>query len=145
MQPDVVERLAAGYARIAARGPMLADRFLTLLFARDPKARVLFPEYVLVDKRLLVISLRYLMKHLQSPEQLRASLLELGRQHAEMGAGPEHYPVVRDTLLEVMAEAAGDEWTDAISADWKAALDCTAAVLVEGQREADAALPPASH
>ena len=50
------------------------------------------------------------------------------------GAKQEHYPIVRDTLLDVMSQMAGDAWTAQLNDDWTAAIDFVASVTIEGQK-----------
>ena len=77
---------------------------------------------------------------LQSPqeavEKLEKPLAEMGRRHVGYGAEPEHYPVVRDTLVSVMADMAGYAWNDQLTNDWSGALDFVASAMLAGAKQA---------
>ncbi len=136
MHATVIERLEASFAGMAPRAPELVDRFCTLLFARYPQVRPLFPQDMSAQKSKLIAALRLTIRSLRTPGALRQALLELGQRHARYGAEPEHYPLVRDTLLEVMEEISGATWSAQHAEDWTAALNFVASVMIEGQRSA---------
>ena len=142
MNEATIERLENSFALLVPRGEEMVARFYAQLFAAHPPLRQLFPLDMSQQKRKLLAVLAMVVKSLRSPERLRETLLELGRRHAGYGATAEHYPVVRDTLVGVMSEVAGDRWNEQLTLDWTAALDFCASVMLEGQRlEASAVAP----
>jgi hemoglobin-like flavoprotein len=134
MNHDSIERIRESYEAIsAAAGPMIA-RFYELLFLRAPAARQLFPADMTRQKQHLLAALATVARNLHESAALEQPLRELGVRHVKYGALPEHYPLVRDALLEAIAEALGEKWTDTLRADWRAALDAVAAAMQRGAR-----------
>lgn len=134
MADDPSTRIEKSFALVAHRGPELVDRFFAALFSKAPQVRALFPRDMYEPKEKLLSGVLFVVKNIRKPDALRGPLVELGRRHAGYGAQPEHYPLVRDTLVEVIAEMAGDAWTEELTSDWKSALNCVAAVMLEGHR-----------
>lgn len=134
MSDDPAARVEASFRLVNHRGPELADRFYAALFARHPQLRSLFPAAMHEQKQKLLSAVMFVVKNVRRPDALRKPLVDLGRRHHLYGAQPEHYPILRDTLIDVIAELAGDGWTPQLTSDWKAALNCVAAVMLEGHR-----------
>ena len=44
-------------------------------------------------------------------------------RHTGYGAKPQHYPIVRDTLVEAMARTAAPDWDESLSEDWRQSID----------------------
>ncbi len=136
MDSSALSRIEQSFQAIAPRGPELVDRFYALLFARHPSVRQLFPQDMSAQKQKLLASLKLVIQNIRAPEKLREPLLQMGARHANYGAQPAHYPAVRDTLIEVLAELAGPAWTPQHQQDWTDALNLVATVMLEGQRQA---------
>lgn len=136
MNQELLERLESSFQLLAPRGPELVDRFYAHLFAKNPGLRPMFPSEMSGQKKKLLASIVLVMQNLRTPEKLSEPLRDMGARHVQYGTQPEHYPVVRDTLVGVMKDMAGAAWNDQLTADWKAALDLVSSVMLEGHREA---------
>ncbi len=134
MNQDMIERLEGSFKSIAHRGPELVDRFYANLFARHPAVRAMFPSDMAGQKQKLLASLVLVVQNLRTPEKLMDPLRDMGARHVEYGTQPDHYPVVRDTLVDVMSQMAGSAWNDQLTQDWKSALDLVSSVMLEGHR-----------
>ncbi len=141
MDSVMIERLQKSFNLLAPRGPELVDRFFAQLFSRHSALRPMFPRDMSEPKKMLLSSLTLVMGNLRDTGQLEQPLQDLGARHVGYGAAPEHYPVVRDTLVSVMAEMAGEAWSDQLTQDWNSALDFIASVMLEGAKYA----APAGH
>ncbi|RMF78268.1 MAG: hemin receptor [Planctomycetota bacterium] len=139
MDEAFIQRLESSFNLIAPRGEELVQRFYTNLFARYPQVRGMFPQDMSQQRKKLLASIVLVVRSLRDPERLQNALEEMGRRHHDYGTKPEHYPLVRDTLLDVMAEIAGDAWNDQLQADWTAALNHVAGVMIDAQKQAAAA------
>ena len=130
-----VEILEKTFATLAPRGGELVERFYAELFHRYPGVRPLFagvkPES---QQRKLLAALALVVRNLRQPEALTKVLSELGARHVAYGAQPEHYPAVADTLLEVMAELAGESWTPQVHRAWADALQVVADAMLKVYR-----------
>ncbi len=138
MDTTQIQRIEESFRALAPRGPELVDRFYALLFSRFPAVRPLFPQQMQAQKDKLLASIGLVVKSLRNPDGLKQTLLGLGARHAQYGTQEAHYPAVRDTLLDVMSEMAGNLWTTQLNQDWTDALNWVANVMIEGQRAATA-------
>lgn len=100
-----------------------AARFYQKLFARAPEVRNLFTTDMLVQGYMLTHMLRGVVYALSRPDYLKSGLRQLGIQHKEYGVLPEHYPIVKEVLLETISETLGDSSSDAVRDAWNATLD----------------------
>jgi len=135
MNENTVQRLESSFNLLAPRGPELVDRFYALLFSKHPAVRPMFPSDMRDQKGKLLASLVLVMKNIRNPEALRQPLIDMGRRHVAYGTEQAHYPVVRDTLVDVMKEMAGSAWNAQLTADWKGAIDFVASVMLEGHKQ----------
>jgi hemoglobin-like flavoprotein len=132
VNPESIHRVRASYALIAERVPGMIERFYALLFERLPAARRLFPTDMGRQRQHLLAALATVARNLHQASALEAPLRELGARHLAYGALPEHYPIVREALLDALAETAGQAWSTQLHADWRAALDQVAAAMLRG-------------
>lgn len=139
MNEDSIQRIENSFHALAPRGEELMGRFYAHLFARFPDVRPMFPREMSAQKKMLLASLVLVVKNLRKPDAVRKALLVLGERHESYGAQPAHYVAVRDTMLNVMAEIAAGAWSAQLHQDWKATLDDAAEVMLEGQKQAQAA------
>ena len=56
----------------------------------------------------------------------------MGSRHVEYGALPDHYPAVGATLLNSLAEVAGDAWTDEFEQAWSEAYGAISQIMLQG-------------
>lgn len=136
MDQQRIERLESSFGLVAPRAQELVDRFYALLFSRYPQVRPLFPNQMGEQKTKLIASLVLVVQNIRTPDKLLDPLTEMGQRHAGYGAVPEHYPLVRDTLLEILREIAGEAWNETLQEDWTAALDLVSGIMIEGAKTA---------
>ena len=139
MDKQMIERLESSFNLLAPRAQELADRFYATLFSRHPQVRPMFPANMSDQKQKLIASLVLVVKNLRTPEKLGEPLKEMGARHVGYGTQPEHYPVVRDTLVDVMGEMAAEAWNPTLDKDWRAAVDVVSQIMLEGHHAAVAA------
>ncbi|MBX3395374.1 MAG: hypothetical protein KF841_08395 [Phycisphaerae bacterium] len=137
MDEAMIQRLEKSFKLLAPRGPELVDHFYAHLFSKNPTLRKLFPKDMQSQKQQLLASLILVVQNLRKPDALRQPLLDLGRRHVAYQAEPEHYPVVRDTLIGVMKDMAGNAWNDQLTQDWTDAINLVATVMIEGHKLAN--------
>ncbi len=135
MDQPMIERLEQSFKLLVPRGPELVDRFYAHLFSKHPAIRPMFPDDMREQKKKLLASLVLVIENIRNTEKLAQPLKDMGRRHVGYGTQPEHYSVVRDTLVSVMADMAGEAWNDQLSTDWNDALDFVASVMLEGAQE----------
>ncbi len=120
---DLIRRLRASMASFVAQGDRLAVTFYSLLFERYPAVRPLFPEDMTAQRSKLAATLAWVVAHLDRQDVMLPAVRELGKRHVKYGARPEHYPLVRDTLVDAMAITAGKEWDAMLAEDWRQSID----------------------
>ena len=130
-----VEILEQSFAALVPRGEELVARFYAELYRRNPELQSLFsrvaPE---AQQRKLLMALSMVVQNLRKPEALKKRLGELGVRHRGYGAQPDHYPIVTQTLLNVMAEMSGELWTAQVQAAWTDALQIVADAMLKVYR-----------
>ena len=119
----LIERLRASLRVILAKGDVAAEAFYGLLFERHPSLRPLFPADMTQQRAKLLATLAWVVENLNRREELLPAIADLGRRHAGYGAKAQHYPIVRDLLVEAMARTAGRDWDSGLSEDWRQAID----------------------
>ncbi|MGD8784249.1 MAG: chemotaxis protein CheW [Thioalkalispiraceae bacterium] len=130
-----IELLETSFTAIAPQGEQLVKRFYQELFSRHPEVESLFKNTTAEKQQTkLLAALKLVVENLRNPEVLKNALIEMGARHQGYGAKPEHYAVVRDTLLEVMAEIAGSAWTDDIRGAWTDALNVIAGIMMDAYK-----------
>lgn len=116
---------------LAPQGEALTKEFYKRLFANYPQVKPLFAK-VDMDKQgsMLLAAVQLAVNNLDNPEILKQALTEMGKRHQQYGALPEHYPAVAETMLQVMSDFAGDNWSEELSNAWSDALDFVAQTMI---------------
>jgi nitric oxide dioxygenase len=125
-------RVAASFDRVAGQLDAITEGFYRRLFERQPQVRALFPSDMAKQREHLGASLAIIARNMIHVDILREPLMELGAQHVGFGARPEHYPIVRDAMLDAIGEAIGDQWTAQLRQDWLDALNDVIALMLRG-------------
>ena len=136
MTPESLARIESSFAALKPRALDLTALFYEKLFAAHPGVRPLFPEEIKPQSEKLAHALATVVGSIRNLEAIVPVLHAMGERHVAYGTQPDHYGAVRDTLLEAMAELAGDLWTDDLHADWTAALNLVAETMLEGAARA---------
>ena len=127
-----VETLESSFNLLAPQGEELVRRFYDELFKRAPAVKPMFANTTPAEQqKKLLGALKLVIENVRSPETLAPVLTAMGIRHQGYGALPEHYPVVANTLVDVMKELAGDVWTDPIESAWQQALNVIAKVMLD--------------
>lgn len=142
MDAAQVARIRLSFEAIAPRAHELVELFYDKLFANYPQVRMMFPADMSGQQKHLLSAIKLVVQNADRFETLREPLLAMGERHVGYGAKPEHYPIVRDTLLGALAEVAGNVWNEQLRRDWADALNAVAGVMLEG---AQRAAPTAVH
>ncbi len=130
MDNQTVSRIRSSFALLAPRGQEVIDTFYEMLFSKAPGVRALFPRDMAKQKGHLLAAVGLVVKHADNLGELSKPLAEMGQRHVKYGAQPEHYPVVRDTMVEALAKVAGPVWNAQLAADWTGALNAVAAAML---------------
>jgi len=137
-----VQRLQESFARMTMHGDAVPLFFYADLFLRHPETRDLFPVSMAAQRDRLVHALGRIVSDAGHIDALGEYLKDLGREHRKFGAIAEYYPYVGASLVATLAHFNGPAWTPELAADWKAAYDRVAQVMIEAAAE-DAGVRPA--
>ncbi len=108
---------------IAPQANELARRFYARLFQNYPEVRPLFSSTDMPSQeKKLLSAIKLVVKNVDNMQSLDEVLHNMGQRHEGYGVKAGHYPAVADTLLSVMAELAGDKWTDEVQQAWSDSL-----------------------
>jgi len=130
-----IDLLEQTFAALAPQGEALVKRFYAELFDRYPDVKPMFDNTAVADQeKKLLAALQVVVNSLRNPEALADVLGHLGSKHHKYGARPEHYTAVAETLLDVMAEFAGELWTDDVHAAWSGALNTVATTMLAAKQ-----------
>jgi hemoglobin-like flavoprotein len=110
--------------------------FYDALFQIRPDTRALFRVDMDVQRQHLGAALALIARNLRFLDIMTEPLRELGAEHAQVGVKPEHYPVVRDAMLDAIGGALKDEWTTDLRNDWHELLELICRVMLEGASRA---------
>ena len=140
--PLDIERLEKSFARLEPKLDTVVSRFYEELFRRYPAVEPLFANTsVARQKQKLAGALKLVVANLRQPDRLVPVLQQMGARHQGYGAEPEHYTAVAETLLDVMAEAAGRTWTRPVARAWREALNLIAETMLGAYETEDEPMP----
>jgi hemoglobin-like flavoprotein len=118
----LIERLQVSFRVLAPAGPAIAQEFYTLLFARRPDFRPMFPADMAAQEKKLIATLAFVVEQLRNPAAVAARLSDLGVLHQNLHVKPEHYPFVCDALVTAMARKSPVPMSGDVERDWRNAL-----------------------
>ncbi len=121
--------LQSSLHRILKNEDNFATRFYDHVFEIAPETRSLFSGNLGAQGNMLTHMLRGIIYTLSRPEFLQMGLKALGNQHRDYGVKREHYPVVKQALLQTIAEELGDEYTEEIGRAWDEAISMIVAIM----------------
>ena len=132
MNADSIARIRGSFNLLAPHAEALMDDFYQRLFTSYPQVLPLFPADMTGQKKHLLAAISLVVKNADRLDTLEKPLMEMGARHVVYGAAPEHYPLVRDTLLASMKSLAGKAWTAEVESAWAAAINAVATVMIRG-------------
>ena len=132
MTPETIALIESSYAALGPRRSELTALFYARLFERAPSVRTLFPRTMDNQAMKLADTLSVVVQHIHSLDTVAPALMEMGARHAQYGAAPAHYPIVRDTLLGALAELLEGSWDQATEDAWRTAIDLISETMLAG-------------
>ena len=127
---DIVS-LETSFKLLQPQANELAKRFYETLFLRYPQVKELFKNTSIEQQQgKLIAALQTVMQQIREPEKLADTVFALGQRHQNYGAEKDHYALVGETLIYVMADMAGEHWTSKIEQAWRQALSMIAEIML---------------
>jgi hemoglobin-like flavoprotein len=126
-------RLLRGTLEVAlARDGSFPRRFYERLFQAHPELASMFTRNSPgAQHKMFAQKLMALVDHLEEPSWMGRELLKLARSHAEYGVTPLMYLWVGDALIETLAEACGEDWSEAAEQAWRRAYDSLSRAMID--------------
>jgi len=128
--------LKQSWDRVTEYGDDVALWFYEYLFHAYPQTRDLFPLGMAQQRDRLLTALGRILSDVDTTEDLVPFLAQLGQDHRKFGTLAEHYPPVGKSLLATLAHFLGPAWTDSVAAQWQAAYDLIADVMIGAANDA---------
>jgi len=133
-----VELLESSFELLAPVAEEMIGAFYSLLFERFPGVIPMFDKTTQAQQvTKLVAAIKLTIGNLRNPEKLVGALQAMGERHQAYGAEAAHYQAVNDTLLEVMQQYAGDNWTNEVNDAWTGALNLIADTMLSAYQGDD--------
>jgi hemoglobin-like flavoprotein len=113
-------------------GPAMIAQVMRRLCDEHPGVRALFPDETSHFNKRIFATLAQVARNVDQFGSLTFALAQLGGICSKEGANSGHYIIFKDTLLSVMADLAGDDWTPKVHAAWSETLDAVMAAMIVG-------------
>ncbi|MFE7528693.1 globin domain-containing protein, partial [Kitasatospora sp. NPDC057542] len=137
-----VELVRAGLAAVEPVADRATAHFYALLFLRHPELRSFFPAAMDAHRDRLFRTLLAVVREIDQPVALRATLAGLGRSHRRYGTLTGHYVVVEECLVQTLARYAGGGWGAEAEQAWRRAYRMISSTMVEAAEEDARTSPP---
>ena len=121
----------SSWAAVAEDPDAAAALFYGRLFEAAPSVKPLFSSDMKEQGRKLLQMIGIAVNNMDRIESIIPAVQDLGVRHVEYGAEAEHYPVVGAVLLDTLATALGDAFTDDTRAAWAKTYGALATVMTD--------------
>lgn len=140
LSDEAISLIQESHSVAASVMPQVVENFYSRLFTRHPALRAMFPSDMNRQREHLTIAIALVARNASRLDLLSEPLRQLGARHVAYGAKADHYPVVRDLMLESLAEVLGGAWTPLHHRAWHGALTAVAAVMLTGAADYERAV-----
>jgi hemoglobin-like flavoprotein len=132
--------IAESSHHILSREEIVTDLFYDIFLDRHPEVRQFFVGVNLSHQAAVLRMVLLLIEHhyRQPTPALEQYLKILGYRHGQRNIPAELYPRFRDCLVETLQRFHGNDWSDGLEREWRAAIDNAARVMLQGYSEVGA-------
>src|SRR5262245_14098886 len=131
MRPDHIRSVQATWLRVLPVKDATARLFYERLFEMDPSLKRMFRSDMDQQGEKLMQVIDAAINGLALFEQIRSSIQELGRRHANYGVKDHHYGTVGAALLWALGKSLGPEFTPQVRHAWITVYGALAATMRE--------------
>ena len=136
----------ANFDALKPKGEEFVARFYELLFERYPAVTALFSDMQMEEHAPKMLSaLSLVVEGLNNQYFPIEGLQDLGERHAGYGATEELYGPVAETMLDVLAEFLGEEWSDSAKDAWSKVLNLVAELMLSFENNEEKATMAANN
>ena len=140
-QMDLQLELQASVHLLMENEEAFAATFYEKVFEKAPEVRPLFQENMIDQGRLLTHMIGGIIYTLARPELLGMGLKSLGKNHVKYGVRIEHYPIVKEAMLETIYSCLegklSEERLENVMTSWDLGLE----VIMDGMKNYKKAIP----
>ncbi|RYY89797.1 MAG: hemin receptor [Chitinophagaceae bacterium] len=140
MNTRQIELVKESWLSVAAIDPVtVGGLFYNRLFELDPQLRPMFRAPIPEQSKKLLTMLHYVIKKLDTLDEIIDEVRKLAQRHVHYGTKPEHYNVVGSALIWTLEQGLGDAWTDELQEAWIAVYTVLAGAMIEASNYSKAA------
>jgi hemoglobin-like flavoprotein len=134
MTIESANRIRESFKLLTPRMEHLTREVYDRMFRARPDIRSMFASDLKTQQQHLSAALALIVRNLTMLDALEGSFKQLGADHARAGVHPEHYPLVRDAMLESMSAALSTNgaWTDELARDWRDLINQVCTYMLQG-------------
>lgn len=136
-----VAALQRSWDRVSSHGHAVPLFFYSHVFVAHPEVRSMFPLAMSQQRDKFVSALGRIVSHVDQIENDRTFLEHLGRDHRKYAVVTEHYNAIGASLFATLKHFLGDDWDESLAADWAAAYQVIARIMVEAAEDSAEAAP----
>jgi NAD(P)H-flavin reductase/hemoglobin-like flavoprotein len=144
--------LRQSWNQLAVAGPEAARYFYATLFVIAPETRAMFPPDMQHQEDKLLSALGHIITQLDNADTLTAFAHRLGADHRRFHGrdhqgrmvqlAERHYIWVGQALLGTLEHFLGPRWNPTLKAEWAAAYETVAKMMLSGATESERVAPP---
>lgn len=123
--------LQASWDRVTQHGGQVPLYFYSHIFVSHPEVRSMFPLSMASQRDKFVSALGRIVSHADQIENDAEFLRHLGRDHRKYAVVAAHYDAVGASLVATLKHFLGSEWDEDLAAQWAAAYQVIARIMVE--------------
>lgn len=109
--------------------------FYEKLFEAAPETRRMFGTDISKQSEKLAYTISFVVENLERLDEIKGSIEDLGRIHNRLNVQPAHYALVTKVLVDTIADALAEDYSEDIGHAWTAALKHIAEVMLSAPEE----------
>ena len=135
MKAEQVAIVQKTFEKVRPISETAAEVFYKRLFELNPSFRALFKKDMKTQGRMLMQTIDFAVKGLDSPETILPAIKDLGKRHVGYGVKEEYYDTVGDALLWTLEQGLGEDFTAEVKEAWAEAYKLLASVMKDAAKE----------
>lgn len=135
MNQETIKIVKATAPIIKSKGEEITGTMYPLLFSRYPDAAALFKDAPENQKTKLANAVYAYAANIDKLDNLKKGIDTMAMAHVKTNIQPEHYPWVKECLLEAIETVLGDGASKEVMDAWAEAYDFLAEVLIAREKE----------
>lgn len=136
MTPHQIVLVKDSFSKVLPIKDAAAAAFYARLFTLDPSLQPLFKNDLAAQGQKLMLAIGTVVAALDRLETVLPTVQALGRRHVGYGVKDSHYATVGTALLDTLAGAFGDAFTQETRDAWATAYGALSGAMIEASRKA---------